>query len=361
MDEIEICYSNCLKYVAARSVLLKCLQQTSLGCLSERDIMSRSEAVTGEAEELYHTLCLAELFILVNYTGLHDLLAKLDQISAVKVWRPCVQALHDLGRYRDLGDTSQIDLLLTELELRFGARQRPRMPLWAWQDPRAQRVDTAAAWDGWRAPAPCAPPLPAVDGAGACVFVCRSNRARSLAVECVARARLGTPFFGASGDGPPVLFFSAGSTADSGGAIKAGVRAALERAGYCTAGLAPKSLGALLEEGLEGRPVHCIVSLACGGGAELRGDGALGAALAARQSTPALLADAAIPAPTPRPCEGSGGGGKSYAAVTAAAALYDGLVRDAEALVARLPALLRDARPLAQSPRSGAGPPPATF
>ena len=29
-------------------------------------------------------LCLAELFILLNYTGLHDLLAGFEQIPAVK-------------------------------------------------------------------------------------------------------------------------------------------------------------------------------------------------------------------------------------------------------------------------------------
>ncbi len=166
-------------------------------------------------------------------------------------------------------------------------------------------------------------------------------------MECVARARLGTPFAGACGDGPPLLFFSAGSAAGSGSAIKAGLRAALERAGYCTAGLGPKSLGALLAGGLEGRPVHCMVALAPDGAAQLREDSALGAALAARQRTPALIVDAAIPAPPATSCAASAScGAERAAALEASAALYDGLVRDAEAVVARLPALLRITCPL---------------
>ncbi len=181
---------------------------------------------------------------------------------------------------------------LTELKLHFGARWQPRIPLWAWQDPRAQRVDTDAAWDGWRAP-----PHP-LQARRLRRRWTRQGRASSSAAR-TARAPSQLSVSRALASGPPstaraarqLLFSPAGSW----GAIKAGVRAALERAGYCTADLAPKSLGELLEGGVEGRPVHCIVSLACGGIAEPREDGALEAALAARQSTPVLLANSAIP------------------------------------------------------------------
>ena len=305
-----------------------------------------------------------EIFAVVNFEGIRDLLAKFDRLLSISASSASMSHIRATEFYSDVNGVGRISKLLTLLEDQFDVQPRPLVPWWAIQDPWQHRIqidgsaphpqplsalrlipDASTSPQSTSAPsvsspiydrsaAPSAASLHNLlnDEAAACVFVCRSNSARSIAAECVARAR--------AAELCPALasrlrFYSAGPRAAPTGAIKAGVRAALERAGYSVAGLRPKSVGRLLETELRGRPVHCFVTMACDAEADLRRDQAV---LSLDVGAP-LHVDAAIPAPT-RPD------------VTAeeAAALYDGLVRDVEAMVSGLPVLLQGARPLLAAP-----------
>ncbi|EKX44630.1 hypothetical protein GUITHDRAFT_109406 [Guillardia theta CCMP2712] len=92
------------------------------------------------------------------------------------------------------------------------------------------------------------------------VFMCKSNSARSVVAECIARKKW------QGWEGTKKSFYSAGTQikkdSSSSTGIKIGVTKALERAGYDILGLRSKGITSLTEE-LGDRRIHYVVTMCC--------------------------------------------------------------------------------------------------
>jgi len=173
------------------------------------------------------------------------------------------------------------------------------------------------------------------EGCKVCVFVCRSNSARSIAAECIARC------LKAPGGKTALRFYSAGTSLGKPGAVKAAVSRALVRAGYPVEGLQSKSIEMLLEE-LGGAPIDYLVTMCCEAEGDVKSDASLRAAL--RQCAPTgeiLHLPFEVAAPTDA-CRQQGLKGCEPAANVH----YDSMVQTVEAFVATLPDAIKHARPL---------------
>ena len=331
MDAVEERYRRFIMTMRQRTILLKNLKGASLSCLDESSRWARTEAMRVEAEKLCRMVRISEFYLLVNRMGYDDLLTKLDSKYGTRLASSTFTRTgtrNGAASSQHLQDKNHIDALLTDLEELTGSPQRLHVPQSELCDPAPQRLGHRPTFRS-SLTSTSALSIPAPAGCAVmCIFVCRSNSARSIAAECVARARLQGMVVGGGADPAPVHFLSA-ATSTCAPSIKAGLWAALVRAGYSPAGLEPKSIERLLDTEQPSRAVLCFVALASDAEADLRRDPALAAAMTARQLPAALVVSAPIPAPT-------------RADVTAeeAASLYDGLVRDVEAMVAGLPAVL---------------------
>ena len=315
LETVEKCHEEFLRYAANRVKVLQALKGSSLTAICDEYRQVRLEGLMHEGQDLCRLLRCSEIFGFINFHSIRRLIEWFDKHSSFRVSAQLAAQLHQSRFYEDCSLHSRggrIGSLLESLQDSLEVVKIPTIPWWVTCDPHHLTPSDILAM-----PSPLT-----------CIFVCRSNSARSIVAECVARARCAAT---SSPERQRLQFYSAGTVAPPPREIKAGVRAALERAGYSVAGLRPKYVGRLLETELRGRPVHCFVTMACDAEADLRRD----QAVLSLDGVAPLHVDAAIPAPT-RPD------------VTAeeAAALYDGLVRDVEAMMAGLPALLGGARPL---------------
>jgi protein-tyrosine-phosphatase len=188
-----------------------------------------------------------------------------------------------------------------------------------------------------------------------CVFVCKSNSARSIAAECIARHTT-SRLWGATGSpdeaspairGPQVWpelkFYSAGTRLEKQpGAIKEAVSRALVRAGYPVEGLQSKSIEVLMQE-LGGSPIDYIVTMCCEAEGDLHNNASVRAALRQCEPDGAQIRHLSfeVAAPTDA-CRQRGLTGCEPAANVH----YDIMLQTVECFVATLPDGLRQARPL---------------
>ena len=180
-----------------------------------------------------------------------------------------------------------------------------------------------------------------------CIFICKSNSARSIVAECVARSRFKElcPSYATCDCSIPLEFFSAGVAASDARAIKTGVIGALGRAGYSLEGLRSKAISDLLLE-LQERRVGYVVTLCCEAEVVLRSNPSLQASLTQRAAP--VIGLNHISVQLVGPAEACRKAGLAEDAKEGEVH-YDELVVSAEKFIARLPDLLRGATPLVPS------------
>lgn len=178
-----------------------------------------------------------------------------------------------------------------------------------------------------------------------CVFVCKSNSARSIAAECIARhttSRRGSPDEASPQDGPVLKFYSAGTRLEKQpGAIKGAVSRALVRAGYPVEGLRRKSIEVLMQE-LNGAPIDYLVTMCCEAEGDLHNNASVRAALRQCEPDGAQIRHLSfeVAAPTDA-CRQRG----LIGCEPAANVHYDTMLQTVEGFVATLPDGLRQAHP----------------
>ena len=164
------------------------------------------------------------------------------------------------------------------------------------------------------------------------MFICKSNSARSIAAECIARHRA-DPSCG-------LLFYSAGT--NQGAEIKDPVRCALARAGYPLEGIRSKSLLDLLQQLADTR-IDYIITMCCEAQSELQANMSIRAAL--QQSAPCGTQILHLPFEVSAPTDSCRRQGLT-GCEPEASVHYDAMVQTIESFVQPLPADLAQARPL---------------